>query len=401
MWVRGTATSTLDTGQCPPWLFRRIVEFCRLFVLVSSEEIGVRRTLLRFADPVWFQSFGCLAGFDWNASGLTTVVLGALKEALKPIAHDIGWTICGGKGRIARHTPAELRATGERWHIDPSTWIEVSRLTAKIDNHLIQDGFTIYHHTMLVARDGYWLVIQQGMNTTLRQARRYHWAYLPDKSQFLQDPHQGIMGSAPSLRTVLNLAAKASRQNRQITLEWLHNPKQAMKDLAILERCARRHPPSRLLPTAATHVARIQPLPGYQEVHLSLGKQDFFTHPVMRESLWTSPYLRRLLAKLFQEPPSSYLELVMRTGVGAQTLRALALVAELLYGAKPSYEDPQRYTFAHGGKDGVPYPVNRRTYDETLSILRKVLVRLKERDVRRWLDHRIRLWETRIADFRA
>ncbi len=369
MLIRGFATGTLDTGKCPPWLFKRMKEFCRIYFQLSTAEIGIEETLKRLADPVWFQSFGCVVGFDWNASGLTTTLTAAIKEAIKPLENELGWTVCGGKGKLALKTPQEIIQVAEKWGINNAqTFVNLSRLTAKIDNTLIQDGFQIYHHTFFLSRNGYWIVIQQGMNTSIKRARRYHWGYISDHAQqLLNDPHKGIAGTGPSLPNVLNLASSKSHKNRAITIEWLNNKLTALKDLKLLLN--RPAPPSFEITRLSGNNTLI--------TSLNMGSAPFKTHPVLKERPWQSPYFLKLITKLLEHPPQNYIQLLMTTGVGPLTIRALALIAELLYGAPPSYQDPQRYTFAHGGKDGIPFPVNKRTYDETIDLLRKTLHRFR------------------------
>ncbi len=339
------------------------------------------RVVRRFADPFWVQSLGCVAGFDWNASGLTTTLTAAIKLAVAPMANDLGWTLCGGKGATSRKTPEEIKRWAARWGMgeqQAQQLIQASRLTAKVDNALIQDGFQIYHHAFILTRDGHWAVMQQGMNTERRRARRYHWA---TTTQFLNDPHTAIQ-TTEVLKQVLNMAARDSEQNRRVTVEWLQHPASVWKDLKMIERVQSR--------LSRKHTYRQGQLLLFEG---EVAPIEFHHHPVERERFFRNPYFQKLLQRIVQEPPRSYPELMLREGVGPASIRALALVAEVLYGARPSYRDPARYSFAHGGKDGTPYPVHRRRYDQTLDLLRKAIARVKSASWRANAEKRLTLVE--------
>ncbi len=346
----GVAEFTLDYGRCPPWLFRRMVRLGRAIGIAIIREFGPEEFLRRLADPVWFQSLGCVLAFDWNASGLTTTTLGALKVAFQGLEKDLGVFICGGKGKTSRRTPEEINNWGWQlglnekvvWRLEYS-----SRAAAKVDSALIQDGFQIYHHSFIFTKTGHWAVIQQGMNIQKGRARRYHW-WGDTQKKFIEEPHAGI-SSPVVLSTVLDLTAKKSRQNRQVGLEVIQKPKTFLRDLKVLTV------------KSGDWQFRVMSLPGI----------EFHHHPVENEFL--SPQLRRAVNQALIRQPTTFEKLLMTPGVGPRTIRAISLVAEIIYGAKPSYEDPARYTFAHGGKDGTPYFVDRQQYDRTLAIIEKAL----------------------------
>ncbi|MCD6225985.1 DUF763 domain-containing protein [bacterium] len=350
----GVAEFTLDYGRCPRWLFGRMVRLARAIGIAIIREFGPEEFLKRLADPVWFQSLGCVLAFDWNASGLTTTTLGALKVAFQGLEKDLGVFICGGKGKTSRKTPEEINSWGWRLGLNEKVVKRLeysSRAAAKVDSALIQDGFQLYHHNFIFTKTGKWTVIQQGMNISRGRARRYHW--LGDtKKKFIEEPHSGI-SSQIFLPTVLNLTSKKSRANRQVAVQLVRKPKTFLRDLKIL--------------TVKTK--------DWQFKFLSLPGTEFHHHPVERETLLSleSPQFRRAINQALIAQPTNFEKLLMTPGVGPKTIRAISLVAEIIYGAKPSYQDPARYTFAHGGKDGTPYFVNRQIYDQTLAIIEKAV----------------------------
>ena len=342
----GIATMTLDYGRCPPWLFQRMTRLGRVIALAIISEFGSEEFIRRISDPVWFQSLGTLMAFDWNASGLTIVTTAALKEALKGIEKDADIFICGGKGKTSKKTPEQI--THWSWEIGldqkmSDHLVYASKASAKVDSALIHDGFTLYHHAFVFNQKGKWTVVQQGMNTTISRARRYHW--LGSKvSSFMEEPHTGIATQA-KLPTVLDLTAKESAANKSTALELVHNERSLYKSLKVLAQ----------LKT------------GYQFKILDLPGIEFSHHPVENEFL--HPQLQKTINRVVIAQPNSFESLLMTNGVGGKTIRAISLVAEVIYGAKPSYEDPARYSFSFGGKDGTPYPIDKETYDKTLSVL--------------------------------
>lgn len=374
---RGIATFTLDTGKCPRWLFERMVKLGREMVRVLVEEYGPDEFIRRISDPVWFQSLGTVLAFDWNASGLTTILTAALKDGIRGQEKDLGIFICGGKGKTSRKTPEEIMQWGERLALLEShtqNLVYNSRMSAKVDSALVQDGFQIYHHSFFFSRNCAWAVVQQGMNTEAATARRYHW-YSENINDLVCEPHSGI-SSEISPPNVLNLAARASEKTRKISTELVRaGYKALMKDIVLLRKYS--SPLSQMV--ALKHKDG-----GKQLTLLNLENIEFKYHPVIEENFAKSKYLDKILARVVYENPDNYEKLVATEGVGPKTMRALALVGEVIYGAKPSYEDPARYSFAHGGKDVTPYPVDRATYGQTIEILknavRKTKIEPREKD---------------------
>jgi hypothetical protein len=361
---RGIATFTLDTGKCPRWLFERMVKLGREMTRVLIEEYGPDEFIRRISDPVWFQSLGTVLAFDWNASGLTTILTAALKEAIRRQEEDFGIFICGGKGKTSRKTPEEIQQWGERLALpEPHTknLVYNSRMSAKVDSALVQDGFQIYHHSFFFSKNGAWAVVQQGMNAEAAAARRYHW-FSENIKDLVCEPHSAISSELVSER-VLNLVARESEGVRSLSTELVNQSYGSlMKDIEIL----RKHssPLSKMI--ALRHG-------GEQLTLLKLEDREFRSHPVAGEDFTKSKYLDKILARVVSQNPANYEKLVAIEGVGPKTMRALALVGEVIYGATPSYEDPARYSFAHGGKDATPYPVDRKTYDGTIEILQKAV----------------------------
>lgn len=357
----GIATMTLDWGQCPSWLFDRMRRLGRVIAIAIISEFGSYEFIKRLADPVWFQSLGTLMAFDWNASGLTVTTTAALKEALRGLEKDLDVYICGGKGKTSRKTPDQI--VDRSWVIgfDQETsdrLVYSSRASAKVDSALVQDGFNLYHHSFIFNQKGQWAVVQQGMNTAISRARRYHW-FGENVDSFIEEPHTGIATQA-KLPHVLDLTSPDSRENRQTSLAVVSDKKDLYRSLKVLADKVNKRK------------IRILNLPGI----------EFFHHPVENEFL--HPNLKRAIGKAVITQPNNFEKLLMTKGVGAKTIRALSLVAEVIYGAKPSYEDPARYSFSFGGKDGTPYPVDRKTYDKALAVLEKAVrksrLALKEKE---------------------
>ena len=331
-------------------------------VLVA--EFGPDEFVRRIADPVWFQSLGTVLAFDWNASGLTTILTAALKEAIRGREQDLGIFICGGKGKTSRRTPDEITAWADRLSLpdgQADNLVYNSRMSAKVDNCLVQDGYQIYHHSFFFTRSGCWAVVQQGMNESDATARRYHW-FSENINELVCEPHTGIVAPA-RINHLLNLTARDSEQTRQLSVEFVGSGyRSLMKDVEIL----RRHSSS-LSEMAALRIQQ------HQLTLLRLEDTEFHWHPVVHEDFSKSLYLEKILRLLCDSQPADYEQLLAVRGVGPKTVRALALVGEVIYGAKPSYEDPARYSFAHGGKDATPYPVDRATYDKTIQVLKEAV----------------------------
>ncbi|MGB9920372.1 MAG: DUF763 domain-containing protein [Moorellales bacterium] len=335
----GIADLPLHGGKCPAWLFERMQRLGSAIIEVIVTEYGPREVLRRLADPFWFQALGCVLGFDWHSSGLTTTVCGALKEGLRGREKDLGVFIAGGKGKTSLRTPQEIEGQAQRYGITQGEQlIQASRLAAKVDNAALQDGYTLYHHVFVFTAQGEWAVVQQGMDPSTGWARRYHW--LGEKlASFVCEPHSAVCG--PASAGVLNLVAQEGEENRRVSV-MLAGEKP--------ERVLREYLSSLSDPRSV----RMLRLPG--------------AHPVPNARA-----LERALRLAYQTGVSDYQALLGLRGVGGTTLRALALVAEVAYGAEPSFRDPVRYSFAHGGKDGHPYPVDRHTYDRSLAFLEEAL----------------------------
>lgn len=382
---RGIATFTLDTGRCPKWLYERMVQLGREMTRVLVDTYGPDEFVRRVADPVWFQSLGTVLAFDWNASGLTTILTAALKEAIRGEERELGVFICGGKGKTSRKTPDEIFNWGERLALPERTTYSLaynSKMSAKVDSALVQDGFQLYHHSFFFSRSGAWSVVQQGMNPDAGTARRYHW-FSENVHDLMCEPHTAIASDARGDQ-VLNLVAEKSTNTRTLSVELVRAGfAPLMKDIRIL----RKHS------SALSRMAVLRGKRGEQLTLLKLEDTEFHTHPVIAEDFARSRYLEKILAKVVSFGPKTYEEFMAIDGVGPKTARALALVGEVIYGAKPSYEDPARYSFAHGGKDGTPYPVDRAAYDKTIAILAETVRRSrmpiaeKDRAIKRLSAH--------------
>jgi len=363
---RGIATFTLDYGTCPRWLFAKMVKLGREMARVLVAEFGPDEFVRRVADPVWFQSLGTVLAFDWNASGLTTILTAALKEAIRSREKDLGIFICGGKGRTSRKTPEEIINWADKLSL-PGECVDNlvynSRMSAKVDNSLVQDGYQIYHHSFFFSKNGSWAVVQQGMNQIRASARRYHW-FSENIEDLVCEPHTGIV-SAAKRQPSLNLTARDSENTRELSVEFASSGyRSLMKDIKIL----RKH---------SSHLSKMVSLQhkGQQLTLLQLEDTEFKAHPVVCEDFSRSRYLEKILHKLCDREPENYEQLLAVKGVGPKTIRALALVAEVIYGAEPSYEDPARYSFAHGGKDGTPYGIDRDTYNNTILMMAEAVRR--------------------------
>ena len=358
----GIATVPLDYGRCPRWLFERMKRLARGITLAIVEQFGPEEFLKRLSDPVWFQSLGCVMGFDYNSSGLTTTTLGALKVGLFDIQDELGIYVCGGK-RESRKTPEEIKAYEiSRGFAFGNNLIYASKMAAKVDSSLIQDGYQIYQHNFLFTKSGSWTVVQQGMNINNQTARRYHWLSSGMKD-FLEEPHSGII-SGKKVKP-LNLIAKASRNNKEISVGLIkEEPKKILKEIRLIsEKSIPRRTSSG---SESDALIKRKRLGNFSEMELN--NIEFHWHKVLEEKF----DLKRLTKTVFSahsQKPENFEELLSLKGVGPKTIRALSLVAEMIYGARPSFEDPARYSFAHGGKDGTPYFVERDIYDKTLEIM--------------------------------
>ncbi|MBM3149533.1 MAG: DUF763 domain-containing protein, partial [Chloroflexi bacterium] len=304
---------------------------------------GPQEMLQRLSDPYWFQAFGCVLGYDWHSSGVTTTVCGALKEGVKGLENDLGLFVAGGKGKTSRKTPSEIESFGDKLNADPSKLVYASRMSAKVDSSAVQDGYQLYHHVFVFTKDGAWSVVQQGMNESNRYARRYHW--LGEKvNDFVCEPHSAICAEAAA--KTLNLVAVESTPARDI-----------------ITQVANQQKPEKLLSELKWLKA------------LSLPAR----HSLLLEDIHPDRLSKTLLIT-YERQPENFETLLGLEGVGAKTLRALSLISELVYDVPVSLRDPARYSFAHGGKDGIPYPVDRKSYDKSIEVLHQALERAKVGD---------------------
>jgi hypothetical protein len=334
----GYASLPLHGGKAPAWLFGRMVRLSREIIVYLSAEYGTREILRRLSDPFWFQAFGCVLGFDWHSSGVTTTVCGAIKEGLKDVDRELGFFAAGGKGRTSRRTPHEIAGWCEQLGRDPQPLVYASRTAAKVDSAAVQDGYQLYHHVFFFTSAGEWCVVQQGMSDETRMARRYHW--LSERVQsFVDEPHEAVCCDAR--RETLNLVAHENDAVRRASAEL-----------------AAQSP--------GVTLNALEKLPV-----LTMPRR----HELFPEIDVATPYLERILVKTYERAPENFESLLGIEGVGPKTLRALALASELVHGTAATLRDPARFSFAHGGKDGTPYPVDKVTYDKTIEILNKAINR--------------------------
>ena len=336
----GVANLPLHYGKAPRWLFDRMVKLAREITIAVVADYGAEEMLQRLSHPYWFQAFGCVLGYDWHSSGVTTTLCGALKEGTKGLERDLGLFVNGGKGKTSRKTPSEIENWAGIISINPAPLVYASRMSAKVDSAGVQDGYQLYHHTFLFTPAGSWAVIQQGMNETNHYARRYHWLGA-NVASFVNEPHAAILSEARG--SALNLVASESDTARTTITEIAteQKPENTVADLKKLKTLT---------------------LPA----HHYLSAADL--HP---------DSLSKILLSAYERQPQDFEQLLGLQGVGPRTLRALSLISELIHGIAPSYRDPARYSFAHGGKDGIPYPVDRQTYDRSIELLAKAVNKAK------------------------
>jgi hypothetical protein len=353
----------------------------RVIVEAIVLQYGRDELLRRLAHPFWFQSFGAVMGMDWHSSGITTSVIGALKRGLAPIQGELGLHVCGGRGKHSRRTPEELVQLGERTGLDAAPLVRTSRLIAKVDSAAVQDGFDLYLHSFIVTDDGKWCVVQQGMSDARGEARRYHWLSEGLES-FLDSPHSAIDG--PNKGLIVNLADARAARSRRAGLELL----QAGPDLTIgvLKRLRDRSSPEPTARNARGHengnlalslFPELEPQPPAQSDALPLPHLHMPAHHDVRASDVMLRRLHGVLAAAAERGPKDFTDLLLTPGVGARTVASLALVAEVVHGAPSRFSDPARFSMAHGGKDGHPFPVPLRVYDETINVLRSAVSRAK------------------------
>src|SRR3954466_3672334 len=364
----GVADLPLHGGSVPPWLAERMTRLGTAIVENVIHHYGRSALLSRLSDPFWFQALGTLMGMDWHSSGITTSVLGALKRGLNPRSRELGIFVCGGRGRHSRKTPQELETYAERTGLDGNVLARSSRLAARVDNNAVQDGFQLYLHSFVIANDGEWTIVQQGMNPDSAMARRYHW-HSSSVRDFVSEPHTGIVGEHQGM--IVNLVDARSKPAQQAMLETVRG--NADDNLE--------------------HIRRLV-MPAHHDVR----SDNVDLHR-----------LGAVLALAHERELSDFASLLLVEGLGPRTLQSLALVAEVIHGAPTRFSDPARFSFAHGGKDGHPFPVPLKTYDETISFMRRSLDAAKlghsdKIDGMRRLDRLVRLVEetsTPRADFDA
>jgi len=356
----GSATLPLHGGRVPPWLSTRMAALGRVIAEAIVYEYGRDELLRRLAHPFWFQSFGAVMGMDWHSSGITTSVIGALKRGLAPVERELGFYVCGGKGAHSRRTPQELQNIGNRTGVDAAPLVQASRLVAKIDGAAVQDGFDLYLHAFFTTIEGRWCVVQQGMNESLGEARRYHWQ--SDKLPgFFDSPHAAIEGR--NVGAIVNLADSRAERNRAAGLELAHSGPD--RTIAVLKRFRESGNAALSLFPETEPIA--PPLP-----HLRLPH-----HHEVRASDVLLKRLHGTLAAAAEAGPKDYADLLLMPGIGARTVAALAFVAEVLHGTPSRFSDPARFSLALGGKDGHPFPVPINVFDETIRLLKRAIARAK------------------------
>src|SRR5712691_2068012 len=351
----GSADLPLHGGRVPAWLGARMSRLGALISEAIVHHYGRDELLRRLAHPFWFQSFGAVMGMDWHSSGITTSVIGALKRGLAPLRNELGIHVCGGRGKHSRQTPHELTTIGDRVGFDGAALAQASRLVAKVDSAAVQDGFDLYLHGFIVTDDGRWVVVQQGMNGERRQARRYHWLSEGLQS-FVDDPHAAIDG--PCQGEIVNLADRRAETSRRAQLELLSSlgPDKIARELGKLE--GRDLEPSQPAQPLLPHLI----MPAHHDVRAG----DVLTRR-----------LHATLAAAADRGPADFPELLLTPGVGARTVRALAMVAEVVHGAPYRFSDPARFSLAHGGKDRHPFPVPLKVYDETIKVMKSAVRQAK------------------------
>jgi hypothetical protein len=363
----------------------------RVIVEAIVLEYGRDEVLRRLAHPFWFQSFGAVMGMDWHSSGITTSVLGALKRGLQPLQSDLGIYVCGGRGKHSRKTPDELLTVGEKTGLDAAPLARASRLVAKVDHAAVQDGFDLYLHGFIVAADGKWCVVQQGMSDVRGEARRYHWLS-ENLESFLDSPHAAIEGRSQGV--ILNLADTRARDNRSASLDLVAAGPEPT--IATLRKLREQTVVSPTPPVAGTtlslfdspgetpadtrHRASIDAREMAAQARQGARSAPYLRMPAHHEVRASDVVLKRLhavLAAAADRGPTDFAELLLTPGVGARTVASLALVAEVIHGAPSRFSDPARFAMAHGGKDGHPFPVPLKVYDRTISVLKGAVTRAR------------------------
>ena len=355
----GIADLPLHGGRVPAWLAQRMTQLGTAITEAIIDDYGTSAFLSRLSDPFWFQALGAVMGMDWHSSGITTSVMGALKRGLASKCDELGIYVCGGRGRFSRNTPNELRSLSYRHGFDGEALVRTSRLTARVDNNAIADGFQIYLHSFVLTRDGEWAVVQQGLNDRTGMARRYHWHSATVKD-FVEEPHTGIVGAPQG--TIMNLVDSHARRAQRAMLNVAReNPETMLRDVNSL---------AGKLIFNAENAAVWSASPLVRHLRMP-------THHDVRAANVDLKRLGAVLAIAYERELHNFADLLLVEKLGPRTLQSLALVAEVIHGTPVRFGDPARFSFAHGGKDGHPFPVPLKTYDESLNFLRTALDRAK------------------------
>lgn len=399
----GHADLPLHTGTVPKWLADRMMVMGTLITESLIENFGPDEVLVRLSDPLWFQSFGAVMGMDWHSSGITTSVMYALKRGLNPRANELGIYICGGRGKYSRMTPDELLQISDKEGLNGDQLVRNSKLVAKIDNNALQDGFQLYQHNFILNKNGNWAVVQQGMNVNQKTARRYHWCSSELRS-FVENPHSAIVGE--NRGTILNLTDKQAQSARDSILELSTMQTDKVLDEIVqigkpssqiillqggkVESISNKGPfnnesekplykQGELFPELAEAESHAE-IRQQRKIQIEVENSRNIIMPAHHEVLAQDVDLKRLggvLATAYQSQPKDFEELMLTPGLGPRTLQSLALVSEVIYGSPSRFTDPARFSFAHGGKDGHPFPVPLKIYDESIRVLRESIEKSK------------------------
>ena len=365
----GYADLPLHTGLVPKWLADRMRDLGTLIIESLLIEYGRKEVLRRLSDPLWFQSLGAVLGMDWHSSGITTSVMYALKRGINARAKEFGLVICGGRGKYSRQTPSQLEYLGERTGLDAAALIRSSKLCAKVDNTAVQDGFQLYQHNFILSADGDWAVVQQGMNPKEKKARRYHWCSQNLKS-FTEEPHSGVTGENEG--DILNLTAASASKTRSSILSLAKDePRLILKETADILRLANPQEQSKQLSLFEESSPAAQ-MPAAQNATVTFESSRNCIMPAHHEVKAEDVDLKRLgavLATAYESQPEDFESLLLTKDLGPRTLQSLTLVSEVIHGTPSRFKDPARFSFAHGGKDGHPFPVPLKIYDESIRVL--------------------------------
>ena len=376
----GHADLPLHTGTVPRWLADRMMVLGTLITESLVENFGPDEVLVRLSDPLWFQSFGAVMGMDWHSSGITTSVMYALKRGLNPRAKELGIYVCGGRGKYSRLTPDELLEIAALEGLNGDELVRNSKLVAKVDNNAVQDGFQLYQHNFVLTRNGNWTVVQQGMNGAEKKARRYHWCSTNLRS-FVEEPHSGVVGD--NRGKILNLTDSEAKGARNSILEMSREePERMLREIVKIGKPANQM----ILMQDGKSVGGVAggstALPEQQELFPEFQKTNersivMPTHHEVREQDVDLKRLGGVLATAYESQPKDFESLMLTPGLGPRTLQSLALVSEVIYGTPSRFTDPARFSFAHGGKDGHPFPVPLKIYDESIRVLRDSIEKSK------------------------